>query len=260
MARKRARNKTRGTSPSGKGPVDPPFKRLPNPGQAKAMPRSKAVEHVQPTIYVPPREEKRFDRLGISRSVYGKLREWGATREAVEPVLRFLERVKFWIEGYEETIRLARQVHGRARDPHHKNHPEEPGEVGELQGVRKDLIPAIRRALTVYSRTLNDRHHHAYDHGLTLASSHLKDALNYLEQWPEIEVDPDLPKRVPGQKPGPRMALREGEEPQPVNRRDIESALQKLLLPLHPRSSKFEVKHLSYELLDPVLPKTIFSK
>ena len=56
------------------------------------------------------------------------------------------------------------------------------------------------------------------------------------------------------------MALREGEEPQPVRRRDIESALQKLLLPLHPLSSKFEVKHLSYELLDPVLPKTIFSK
>ncbi len=259
MARKRARNKTRGTSPSGKGPVDPPFKPLPNPGQAKAMSRSKAVEHVQPTIYDPPPQEKRFDRLGIPRSVYGKLRDWGATREEVEAVLRFLERAKFWREAYEETIRLARQVHGRARDPHRENHPEEPGEVGELQGVRKELISAIRRALTVYYETLHVLHH-AYDHGLTSAFSHLVAALNYLEQWPEVEVDPDLPKRVPGQKPGLRMALREGEEPQPVNRRDIESALQKLLLPLHPRSSKFEVKHLSYELLDPVLPKTIFSK
>lgn len=228
---------------SGKEPVDPP-------GQAKAMPKPRPVKQAQPKIYVyvPPSQEERFDRLEVPPHVYAMLWEWGATPDAVEPVLRFLEHVKSRKEAHEATIQFARQVHGRARDPHHKMRPEEPGEIAELQRAIKDLVAAIEDVLTLHFGPA-----HAYSPGIALAVPHLEAVLKHLEQCPEIEFDPDLPRRTPGRKPGLTIALREGEEARPAKRKQIECALQRRLLPLHPHRSKVEVRNLSYELLSPIL-------
>ncbi len=115
MSRKRTRNKTHKMPRSRKEQEDP-FERYAFLDTVDAMPTPKPVKHVQPKTYVPPSQKERFKRLEIPHTVYGKLREWGATREAVEPVLTFLERLKFYREAQKATIHLAERVYGRARN------------------------------------------------------------------------------------------------------------------------------------------------
>jgi hypothetical protein len=163
-------------------------------------------------------------------------------------VLKFLERVRFWREAQKAAIELGRRVYGRARDPHHKECPEEPGEIAPFQTARKDLVFAI-----VQARYLHYAMTHAYDPGIACALQHLEAALNCLKQWPEIEVDPTLPRRTPGRKPEMKFAFREEEPPRRVIRRDLKRALRDLLLSLHLRCSRPQANSLASKLLDPIL-------
>ena len=66
-------------------------------------------------LHGPPRTRRQqqtgFARLGVRREVYVTLQGWGVVPEALEPVLRFLERVKFWRGARDASIDLGRQVH-----------------------------------------------------------------------------------------------------------------------------------------------------
>ena len=201
----------------------------------------------------PPRsrsqQQKEFARLGVSHEVYVTLQGWGATPEAVESVLRFLERVKFWRDAQGASIDLGRRVHGRGRDPHNvEPRPEEPGELLRLHKAVELLRFAIQTALVVHEGTC----HAISDHRVAKAVPHMDAVLKELEKG-YITVDPTLPRRKRGKKPGLKMPLHEDEEPRPVRRRDIERALRDLLLPLHPRGSKPDAKFLAQKLLDPLL-------
>ena len=249
----RARSKARKVRRNRKEQEEPVW--LEVPGEVDAVPRRKAVKHARFKFYDLPRnrkqQEKDFERLGIPPAVYGTLWEWGAKTEAVEPVVKFLKRVNFWVEGHQTGIQLAFKVCGRARDPYYqqKHRPEQRGEIHLFLKARKDLVFAI-----VQARMFHLANTHAHDTAIEKALPHLETALNYLTEWPEIEVDPELPKRRRGRKPRLIMPLREGEEPRPVRRRVIERRLKDLLLPLHPRRSRVDVKFLARKFLDHVLP------
>ena len=193
-------------------------------------------------------QQTAFARLGVPPELFARLEQWASTPKAREQILQFLERVKFWRDAQYASIDLGRQLHGRARDPHHEGRPEEPGELVRLHRGVELLRFAIRTALMVHGRS----HHAIQDHRIKKAVPHMDAVLKALEEG-FVDVDPSLPRRTPGRKPGLRIVLHEGEGPRRAKRRDVERTLQNLLLPLHPRGSRVEVRHLSYKLLNPIL-------
>ncbi len=227
---------------------------------------AEAVEVKQPTLegwlrttgpfrlalHGPPRTRRQqqtgFARLGVSREVYATLQGWGATPEAVESVLRFLERVMFWRDAQGASIDLGRRVHGRARNPHYKGRPEEPGELRRLHMAVELLRFAIRTALVVHGGTC----HAISDDRIAKAVPHMNAVLKALEKGC-IYVDPTLPRRTPGRKPEMIFAFREEEPPRRVIRRDLTRVLRDLLLPLHPRRNRPQANSLASKLLAPVL-------
>lgn len=213
----------------------------------------RTMEPSRLALHGPPRTRRQqqadFARLGIPGEVYVTLQGWGAAPGALESVLRFLERVKFWRDARDGSINLGRRVHGRGRDPHNvESRPEEPGELLRLHMAVELLRFAIRTALVVHKGTC----HAISDHRVAKAVPHMDAVLKELEKG-YIAVDPTLPRRKRGQKPGLKFAFREGERPQSVRRKDLDRTLGKLLLPLHPHRSRPQANSLASKLLDPIL-------
>ncbi len=121
--------------------------------------------------------EEAFRWLQIPATVSQELWEWGATPERVQPVVRFLHRVRFWQEGQVELIALGRQVYGRSRDAHYDLHPEELGVLAKLNNAVEEVSRWIRRAIALHQESPGA----VYDHRIAAAWPHMEAVLAALE-------------------------------------------------------------------------------
>jgi hypothetical protein len=215
------------------------------------MPRkTRAVAETAPLSMTREKQEETLRHLKIPPAVYADLWEWGITPEMLQPVVRFLERVRSWRRDQEARITVGRQVHGRGRDPHHDLHLAESGELEALNQAVDEVGCAIRQAISLHKESSDA----IYDHRIASAWPHMEAVLRALTEN-EVEVDPDLPGRTRGRKPEMMFPLQEDDLPRRVRRRDLERALKALLLPLHPDHNRVVVKMLAANLLDSILRK-----
>jgi len=82
-----------------------------------------------------------------SKTLCATLRQWGASPEDLEPLLRLVRAIVLSNAVHRAELTRATWAAGTARDPHHKPRPEQPGALRPLLDIVERVIAELERLI-----------------------------------------------------------------------------------------------------------------
>ena len=82
-----------------------------------------------------------------SKTLCATLRQWGASPEDLEPLLRLVRAIVLSNAAHRADLTRATWAAGTARDPHHKPRPEQPGALRPLLDIVERVIAELERLI-----------------------------------------------------------------------------------------------------------------
>jgi hypothetical protein len=217
-------------------------------------------------------QKRQFRALRVPADVYDTLQRWVASPVELEPVFRLIRNIVLSNAIHRARGKLRRWAAGAARDPHHKQTPEEPGAlrpiltlvegvIGDLERlIQWEFTPSIElheldATLKPTRRTVRSR----LDEGIRAAFETARSALLPVRDNLRTATQRDRGRKPTLVQPGPLSALRMPTgSPPPVRRRQLERLLRDQILLLHPhrtmrpRAASVEAGRMAGRILDSI--------
>ena len=180
------------------------------------------------------------------------IRSWGVSNEKMQPLVEFVQNLRFQAQLHRDRIAIGKQVQGWTRHSQ-RELPEDPGLLARTTAAVAECITAIDRVLAMDGLTL-----WVTDPRIAKASPPLKQARAILSEPEAIEIFPDhLPPRKKGRKPPFVIVLQEGKNAQPLQEKTLLPALRRRLRQLCPAKEKrAELNRVAARLAAFILPQT----
>jgi hypothetical protein len=128
-----------------------PSKRGPGSVQIKAPMRDawlrRATPHGPWTWAELKRQFRAFLLAAPSKTLCATLQQWGASPEDLEPLLRLVRDITISNAVHRAEMKRGQWAAGRARDPHYKGTPEEPGALRPLLDIVERVISDLERLI-----------------------------------------------------------------------------------------------------------------
>jgi hypothetical protein len=91
---------------------------------------------------------RQLQTLGVPKDVGQTLQQWAASPATLEPLLRLIRDIVFSNAVHRARMTEVRRAAGRARDPHYKQTPEEPGALRPLRELVDRVVADLGRLIT----------------------------------------------------------------------------------------------------------------
>jgi hypothetical protein len=93
------------------------------------------------------RQFRAFLPTAQSKTLCATLKQWGASPEDLEPLLRLVRDITISNAVHRAEMKRGQWAAGRARDPHYKGTPEEPGALRPLLDIVERVISDLERLI-----------------------------------------------------------------------------------------------------------------
>jgi hypothetical protein len=211
--------------------------------------------------------------LRIPNEVRETLQQWAASPAALEPLLRLIRAIVVSNAAHLARAKQARRIAGRARDPHYKQTPEEPGVLWPIR-QRVDRVVADLEWLISWRFTPPIERHELdaklkptgrivyaqLDAGMRAAFATARSALLAVRATLHDVTDRHRGRKVTLVQPFGSTLTARAARPTPARRRDLERLLRDELRRLHPDRTKrpgaarLDVDRLARRIGNSILP------
>jgi hypothetical protein len=216
---------------------------------------------------------RQLQKLRMPKDVRETLQQWAASPAALEPLLRLIRAIVVSNAAHLARAKQARRIAGRARDPHYKQTPEEPGVLWPIR-QRVDRVVADLEWLISWRFTPPIERHELdaklkptgrivyaqLDAGMRAAFATARNALLAVRATLHDVTDRHRGRKVTLVQPFGSTLTARAARPTPARRRDLERLLRDELRRLHPDRTKrpgaarLDVDRLARRIGNSILP------
>jgi hypothetical protein len=220
-------------------------------------------------------QTRQLRALGVPAHVCATLQQWAASPDTLEPLLRLIRDIVFSNAVHRARTTQARRAAGRARDPHYKQTPEDPGVLRPIRQRVDRLVAELERLINWRFTPPIELHEldaklkptgriarlARLDEGLRDAFDTARRALLGVRATLRDVTDRHRGRKATLVQPFRVSVLTApATPPTPARRRDLERLLRDELLRLHPdrtrrpRAARIDVGRLARRIGNSILP------
>lgn len=215
--------------------------------------------------------KRQFGVLRVPAHICRTVRQWGASPDDLEPLLRLLRGIVLSNAVHRAAMKRAKWAAGTARDPHHKLTPEEPGALRPLLDIVERVISDLEHLIqwkfnppiVLHERDAKRKRRRVR---LSRLDEAIREAFEKARQellWVRENLRKDT-QRPRGRKatlvqPYRVSALsRSTERPKPARRRELARMVRAQILALHPdrekrpHAARAEAGRLARDVIDKI--------
>ncbi len=180
-----------------------------------------------------------------SKTLCATLRQWGASPEDLEPLLRLVRAIVLSNAAHRADLTRATWAAGTARDPHHKPRPEQPGALRPLLDIVERVIAELERLPTHRTVRLT-----RLDEGMRAVFAKARMELLWVREL--LRRDTQRPR---GRKATLVQPDRVSAVPKAARRRDLVRIVCAEILALHPerttrpRAARAQAERLARDII-----------
>jgi hypothetical protein len=209
--------------------------------------------------------------LRVPKNVCQTLKQWAASPDALEPLLRLIRAIVFSNAVHRARMTQARWVAGWARDPHYTGTPEEPGALRPIRELVDRVVADLERlSAWQFTPPIEFQELDAQlkptgriarlDEGMRDAFETARSALLGVRAALHEVTDRRRGRKATLVQPFHGSTLTTRLALMPARRRELERQLRDELLQLHPkrathpRDARFDVDRLARRIANSILP------
>jgi hypothetical protein len=213
--------------------------------------------------------------LRVPKDVCQTLQQWAASPATLDPLLRLIRDIVFSNAVHRARMTEGRRAAGRARDPHYKQTPEEPGALRPIRELVDRVVAHLERLITWQFTPPIELHEldaklkptgrivrvARLDEGMREAFETARSALLGVQAMLHDVTDRHRGRKATLVQPFRVSTLTaRSARPTPARRRELERRLRDELLRLHPartrkpRAARLDIGRLARRIANSILP------